>query len=147
LYHPEYLKEGMRIIFREGRCKGIGIISKILWDEADILPLSSSTTLNNNTNNTNVQKNTLEDNTSTEKNNTNVQNSTSGSGEKIERKELSTSSSSVEPQKNKISTSTEGFFHLQRITRSEKFLFFFCYFEPSPFVFNTTDTFLLLKVT
>jgi len=29
LYHPEYLKVGMRLIFREGRCKGIGIITSI----------------------------------------------------------------------------------------------------------------------
>eukprot|EP01125_Pyxidicula_operculata_P018624 TRINITY_DN662_c1_g1_i1.p1 TRINITY_DN662_c1_g1~~TRINITY_DN662_c1_g1_i1.p1 ORF type:complete len:543 (-),score=106.75 TRINITY_DN662_c1_g1_i1:208-1836(-) len=29
LYHPEYLKVGMRLIFREGRCKGIGIVSKL----------------------------------------------------------------------------------------------------------------------
>eukprot|EP01120_Amphizonella_sp_Union-15-10_P015774 TRINITY_DN8177_c0_g1_i2.p1 TRINITY_DN8177_c0_g1~~TRINITY_DN8177_c0_g1_i2.p1 ORF type:complete len:675 (-),score=130.00 TRINITY_DN8177_c0_g1_i2:81-2105(-) len=29
LYFPEYLKVGMRIILREGRCKGIGIITKI----------------------------------------------------------------------------------------------------------------------
>jgi len=29
LYYPEYLKVGMRLIFREGRCKGIGIITSI----------------------------------------------------------------------------------------------------------------------
>jgi len=29
LYHSEYLKVGMRLIFREGRCKGIGIITSV----------------------------------------------------------------------------------------------------------------------
>jgi len=52
LYHPEYLKIGMRIIFREGRCKGIGIISKVQdveeeekekTDKVD-KPLTTSTT-------------------------------------------------------------------------------------------------------
>jgi len=28
-YRPEYLKPGIRIIFREGRCKGIGVISSV----------------------------------------------------------------------------------------------------------------------
>jgi len=28
-YHPEYIKPGMRIIFREGSCKGIGILSSV----------------------------------------------------------------------------------------------------------------------
>jgi len=27
MYHPEYLKPGMRLIFREGRCKGIGVVA------------------------------------------------------------------------------------------------------------------------
>jgi GTPase len=32
LYHPEYLKIGFRLIFREGRCKGIGIITSVNID-------------------------------------------------------------------------------------------------------------------
>mmetsp|Transcript_25875 Transcript_25875/g.102040 ORF Transcript_25875/g.102040 Transcript_25875/m.102040 type:complete len:102 (-) Transcript_25875:1567-1872(-) len=30
MYYPEYVKEGSRFIFREGRTKGIGKITKIL---------------------------------------------------------------------------------------------------------------------
>eukprot|EP01130_Rhizamoeba_saxonica_P017012 TRINITY_DN8036_c0_g1_i1.p1 TRINITY_DN8036_c0_g1~~TRINITY_DN8036_c0_g1_i1.p1 ORF type:complete len:557 (-),score=107.60 TRINITY_DN8036_c0_g1_i1:21-1661(-) len=33
LYRPEFIKVGMRLIFREGRCKGIGIISRINLEE------------------------------------------------------------------------------------------------------------------
>lgn len=29
LYHPVYLKHGMRMVFREGRCKGIGVVTRI----------------------------------------------------------------------------------------------------------------------
>lgn len=29
LYRPEYIKPGMRLIFREGACKGIGIVSQV----------------------------------------------------------------------------------------------------------------------
>lgn len=36
MYRPEYLKEGMRVIFREGRCKGIGIITKVNIGEKDL---------------------------------------------------------------------------------------------------------------
>ncbi len=32
LYNPEYLKKGRQIIFREGRTKGIGKITKIIYD-------------------------------------------------------------------------------------------------------------------
>lgn len=28
-HHPEYLKPGMRVIFREAGCKGIGTITKV----------------------------------------------------------------------------------------------------------------------
>eukprot|EP00029_Vermamoeba_vermiformis_P003650 TRINITY_DN1418_c0_g1_i1.p1 TRINITY_DN1418_c0_g1~~TRINITY_DN1418_c0_g1_i1.p1 ORF type:complete len:688 (-),score=173.48 TRINITY_DN1418_c0_g1_i1:161-2224(-) len=35
LYRSEFLKEGMRIIFREGRCKGIGIITKVHCEDED----------------------------------------------------------------------------------------------------------------
>jgi len=51
LYRPEYLKEGMRIIFREGRCKGIGIITKVHCDDNDLPPVKPKTTENNNNNN------------------------------------------------------------------------------------------------
>ena len=34
LYHPVYLKHGMRMVFREGRCKGIGVVTK-LFDAKD----------------------------------------------------------------------------------------------------------------
>jgi len=47
LYRPEYLKIGMRLIFREGRCKGIGIISKVRDVEDDSVtekPAVTSTT-------------------------------------------------------------------------------------------------------
>jgi len=33
LYYPEYLKEGRQIIFREGRTKGIGKITKIFYEK------------------------------------------------------------------------------------------------------------------
>lgn len=36
MYRPEYLKEGMRIIFREGRCKGIGIVTNISIPKSEI---------------------------------------------------------------------------------------------------------------
>lgn len=36
MYRPEYLKVGMRVIFREGRCKGMGIITKVALPEADV---------------------------------------------------------------------------------------------------------------
>jgi len=48
LYRPEYLKIGMRLIFREGRCKGIGIISKVRDVEDDSVtekPVVTSTTV------------------------------------------------------------------------------------------------------
>ena len=32
MYHPEYLKVGLRLVIREGQCKGIGILSKISAD-------------------------------------------------------------------------------------------------------------------
>lgn len=32
LYRPEYMKEGQRLIFREGRTKGIGVVTKMLVD-------------------------------------------------------------------------------------------------------------------
>ncbi|KAK7202151.1 GTP-binding elongation factor tu family protein [Novymonas esmeraldas] len=35
LYRPEYMKEGQRLIFREGRTKGIGIVTKLICDPDD----------------------------------------------------------------------------------------------------------------
>jgi hypothetical protein len=32
LQHPEYLKNGARILFREGRTKGVGKVTRILCD-------------------------------------------------------------------------------------------------------------------
>jgi GTPase len=32
LYRPEYMKEGQRLIFREGRTKGIGIVTKLIGE-------------------------------------------------------------------------------------------------------------------
>jgi len=39
LNRPEYLKEGMRIIFREGRCKGIGLVSRTCITEDEVLQM------------------------------------------------------------------------------------------------------------
>lgn len=36
LYRPEYLKEGMRVIFREGRCKGLGVITRVAIPEDEV---------------------------------------------------------------------------------------------------------------
>lgn len=36
MYRPEFLKEGMRVIFREGRCKGIGILTRVAIPEAEV---------------------------------------------------------------------------------------------------------------
>lgn len=33
MFRPEYLKPNMRLIFREGRCKGIGVISAVGLEE------------------------------------------------------------------------------------------------------------------
>jgi len=33
-YQPEYLKPGMRLIFRDGKCKGIGIVAAVINDIA-----------------------------------------------------------------------------------------------------------------
>lgn len=35
MFRPEYLKVGMRMIFREGRCKGIGVISRVCVEEPE----------------------------------------------------------------------------------------------------------------
>lgn len=40
MYRPEFLKEGMRVIFREGRCKGIGIISRVCIPESEVRRLT-----------------------------------------------------------------------------------------------------------
>jgi len=44
MYRPEYLKVGTTILFREGRTKGLGVVSRIfpegapLDEEGDLLP-------------------------------------------------------------------------------------------------------------
>jgi len=39
MYHPEFLKIGMRMVIREGQCKGIGILSRLVpEDSADAHP-------------------------------------------------------------------------------------------------------------
>ncbi|CBZ30087.1 GTP-binding elongation factor tu family protein,putative [Leishmania mexicana MHOM/GT/2001/U1103] len=37
LYRPEYMKEGQRLIFREGRTKGIGIVTKLICEPNDLV--------------------------------------------------------------------------------------------------------------
>ncbi|CAM40839.1 putative GTP-binding protein [Leishmania braziliensis MHOM/BR/75/M2904] len=37
LYRPEYIKEGQRLIFREGRTKGIGIVTKLICEPDELL--------------------------------------------------------------------------------------------------------------
>jgi GTPase len=34
MYRPEFLKEGQTILFREGKTKGLGIITKVIKGEA-----------------------------------------------------------------------------------------------------------------
>eukprot|EP00796_Vickermania_ingenoplastis_P010593 gene10593-7359_t len=41
LYRPEYLREGQRIIFREGRTKGIGVVTH-LFEDGDVSSLDRS---------------------------------------------------------------------------------------------------------
>jgi GTPase len=36
MYHPEYLKEGTTILFREGRTKGLGVVSKVHKQSAGV---------------------------------------------------------------------------------------------------------------
>ncbi len=37
MYHPEYLKVGLRLVIREGQCKGIGILSNVRLRHRKIL--------------------------------------------------------------------------------------------------------------
>jgi len=43
-YHPEYVKPGMRMIFREGRCKGIGIVASVSSTLGETAKIDSATT-------------------------------------------------------------------------------------------------------
>ena len=36
MYRPEYLKVGTTILFREGRTKGLGVVSRVFPDGADL---------------------------------------------------------------------------------------------------------------
>lgn len=42
MFRPEFLKVGMRVIFREGRCKGIGIITRIGIPQAEVEELGKA---------------------------------------------------------------------------------------------------------
>lgn len=42
LYRPEYMKEGMRVIFREGRCKGLGVVTRVAVSEEEVSKLMDS---------------------------------------------------------------------------------------------------------
>lgn len=42
LYRPEYMKEGMRVIFREGRCKGLGVITRVAISEDEVNKIISA---------------------------------------------------------------------------------------------------------
>lgn len=52
MFRPEFLKVGMRLIFREGRCKGIGVISSVTvpMDEKDKKATVTTTTPSQQTN-------------------------------------------------------------------------------------------------
>jgi len=60
LYYPEYLKVGMRLIFREGRCKGIGIITSINEEEEPPVNNDEQTNGQNNDENNTQEENTTE---------------------------------------------------------------------------------------
>ena len=36
MYRPEFLKEGTTILFREGRTKGLGVITRVFLPDKDI---------------------------------------------------------------------------------------------------------------
>ena len=38
VHRPEYISAGMYIVFRENKCKGFGIIKKVIYDESNIPP-------------------------------------------------------------------------------------------------------------
>jgi GTPase len=40
MYRPEFLKEGMRVIFREGRCKAVGLLLRVAIPEAEALAMT-----------------------------------------------------------------------------------------------------------
>jgi len=77
LFRPEFLKVGMRLIFREGRCKGIGVISSVSSTDPHKQPAltSTPTTSTNNTNSTATTTSTTTSTTTpTKVNNTNTNN-------------------------------------------------------------------------
>jgi hypothetical protein len=49
MFRPEFLKVGMRLIFREGRCKGIGVISAVSSTDPTKTPSTTSTTTSSST--------------------------------------------------------------------------------------------------
>ena len=38
VHRPEYISAGMYIVFRENKCKGFGIIKRVIYDESDVPP-------------------------------------------------------------------------------------------------------------
>lgn len=44
MFRPEFLKVGMRLIFREGRCKGIGVVSAVSSVDPTKTPLNATNT-------------------------------------------------------------------------------------------------------
>jgi GTPase len=114
LYHPEYLKEGMRIIFREGRCKGIGIIAKVNCEDVDT-PSPSPSTPNTTANTKGTSEETNDITAVTNKNINNItvdtncdtkddtpQNNTNVSSEKTEHKK--SAKASIDEMKSKLPT-------------------------------------------
>ena len=38
VHRPEYISSGMYIVFRENKCKGFGIIKRVIYDESELQP-------------------------------------------------------------------------------------------------------------
>jgi hypothetical protein len=38
VHRPEYISPGMYIVFRENKCKGFGIIKRVIYDESELPP-------------------------------------------------------------------------------------------------------------
>ena len=43
-HRPEYISPGMYIVFRENKCKGFGIIKKVIYDESQMPPFKKRVT-------------------------------------------------------------------------------------------------------
>jgi GTPase len=42
VHRPEYISPGMYIVFRENRCKGFGIIKRVIYDESNLPPFKKT---------------------------------------------------------------------------------------------------------